>query len=147
MKKIIYTDNAQKELAFFHRNQQTILEEIIKSKKYVFGDESIEITASDIREASRYIQAINLQKSRKTFFRRFILTIYMFSGILMILIGLFYPIFEEILRENPTQLMFVFVGVIMTFLSISMTGYFKYKDLRREQIIEIANESEKENKS
>lgn len=132
--KITYTIAAQAELAAFGRRQQSLLEEVIKSRKYVFGDDVIEITASDIRDAERYIRPVNLDRSRHTFMRRVVLQAYFVGGILTILSGLFYPYIRELVKEKPEQLMVVVAGVTLTMTSLFMQFYMKYRDDRRKQM-------------
>lgn len=144
--KVIYTENAKEELTSFHEHQQTMLEEVIKNRKYVFGDDAIEITASDIREASRYIQPINVERSRSNFLRRVVLQMYLIMGLLLAFIGLFYPFLKNTLYDNPTQVAFVLAGFVLAIMSVFMQFYFKYRDERRKQFLEFMIEEHKVSK-
>ena len=60
--KVIYTESAKQALEAFKERQAKELEENICSRKYVFGDNTVEITASDIKEASEFSRLLKNSK-------------------------------------------------------------------------------------
>lgn len=141
--KVVYTESAEQELNSFHNRQQKLLEDLIENRKFVFGDKVVEITASDIRLASRYIQPLNVGRSGSTLMRRFILQVNIIGGVLIALIGFFYPNINKILSENPSQVILVAVGVMITMLSLLMHMYFRYRDERRRQMLDVLQQEHK----
>ena len=135
--KTVYTENAKSELNEFLSRQQKMLEDVVASRKYIYGDEVLEVTASDIREASRYILPINTGKLRNTLFRRLIIQSYLVLGFLLICGGIFYPIIQEMIVHSPIQVMLISIGVTIIFVAIFMQVYFKFRDDRRKQMLEM----------
>lgn len=140
--KVIYTESAREELQVFHTQQREMLENIIKGKKYVFGDDTVEITASDIRDASRYIQAINIEKGRSTLMRNFFINFYLVMGILIALFGLFYPTIKKMLHESPAQVAFVASGTLLIVIAMFVRFLFKYRDERTKRLVDLMLEKE-----
>ena len=134
--RVAYTENAKQELDSFYNRQRELLEDVIRDRKYVFGDDVVEITASDIREASRYIQPINIPRSRSTFMRAVVLQIYLIMGILTVLLGVFYPDLRRMLSDNPAQAVLVGCGIALTFSSLVGQVYVRYRDERRKQYLD-----------
>ncbi len=137
---VTYTLNAKSELQTFQERQQHILEDIIKRRKYVFGDEVLEITASDIRDASRFIQPIITERANGLSFRRLILNIYFVLGLTLTGIGLLYPLVIDEFRKNPTQATLSLSGVALTLMSVIMSYYLKFKEERHRQIMSLVME-------
>lgn len=108
--KVRYTNEAESRLELLTGEYKIKLEELIKEKKYVPGDKLIEITGSDIEAAAKYIE---IKSPRKNRFRENIIGFYLIFGIALTLIGLFYNLLINIVRENPLQLMLILLGASM----------------------------------
>lgn len=131
--KIIYTDAAKQELLSFHEKQQKLIEDLISEKKLVFGDEAVEITASDIKEASSFIYAYKPSK-KKVEISLLMARLYVFLGIALIAGAWLYPYIKEMLASNETQAGIFFAGVIMTILGFVAGILFKYRAQRIEDM-------------
>ena len=120
--KVHYTDAANERLESLKCEYMNILKEIIKDRKYVPGDNFVEITASDLEQASQYLKVIAPRKSGSL---RLVLVLYAFMGIVMIIAGLFYPLIAEMIRESPERLILTFGGFIL--LAAGIYGYYRVK--------------------
>lgn len=127
--KIIYTESALIELEEFQEQRKSELERYLKNRKYVFGDETIEITASDIREASKQFKIAELTKSKLPM-TSMVLKLYMVFGIGLTIVGLFYPQIKQMIDENPNQLLLIASGLILSLLSFFGSYYFKARQDR-----------------
>lgn len=127
--KFQYTDAALQELVNFQAQQKGLLEKLISERKFVFGDETVEVTASDIKEASYFIRAIRPQIARFSSVRM-ISQIYIFLGLLITLGAFFYPYIQTMFHENRVQAMALFTGIFITLLGI-FTGYWYRLRIRR----------------
>jgi len=129
--KIVYTESAKSELERFHKNKQKQLEEIIKRNKYIFGDELIEITANDIREAEKkfFIQEDPIPRLSMT---TLLMKIYLILGIGMTLAGIFYHKIDELLVSgSPIQRLLLLTGITLIVVSIIFNYYLKIRYERR----------------
>ena len=116
-KKIIFTGAAT---AKFNEVQDDFREKFkaeLKIRKRIPGDETIEVTASDIADLDRStrIRFIGADTYR-TFTRDTVIKVYLALGILTFAAGLFYPQLRN-LAENPIQLMLMAMGLTMAFAS------------------------------
>lgn len=125
--KTIYTESALHELENFNHRINNDLENIIKDKKYVFGDDTLEITASDIREAENHFEIRKSNKSLKTLTIRLLLKFYLFIGISMITFGIFYEELRAILID-PTRAMYIISGCLLVFLYWFGLNYIKLRE-------------------
>lgn len=144
--KIIYTDSANTELDSFQSQRKDELESFIKNKKYVFGDDVIEVTASDIREAGKYFKVVEFSRSKLPL-TSILLKLYLFAGITMVLVGLFYPQLMEIIDQNPKQLTLVLGGIAMSLVSVFGNYYFRIREDRRVEFERRYKEYEDRNNS
>ena len=125
--KTIYTESALHELENFNHRINNDLENIIKDKKYVFWDDTLEITASDIREAENHFEIRKSNKSLKTLTIRLLLKFYLFIGISMITFGIFYEELRAILID-PTRAMYIISGCLLVFLYWFGLNYIKLRE-------------------
>lgn len=131
--KIIYTESALLELERFQKQKKEELESILKNKKYVFGDDVVEITASDIREVEKYFQVFDNSKSQMPF-TYFIFKIYMGLGIIMLIIGLFYQ-YINMFNLDPIQRSLILVGASLSIISFFGNLYLRFRqNLRRDEL-------------
>ena len=127
--KIVYTESAEKELQSFLKKQQDTIEKVVHGHKYVYGDEVIEITASDIRDASRDIVVI---ESRRNYMRELIIRVYFVIGALTLGYGLFREYLSNML-DNPIRTLLIGIGGIMMFASYMLKVMFDMKDAQKKQ--------------
>ncbi|MBN2086855.1 hypothetical protein JW758_00765 [Candidatus Peregrinibacteria bacterium] len=128
MKKIVqftYTDSAKKELKKFQSKQKEIIESIIKNKKYIHGDNFIEITGSDIQDMEELIKISDTNKKNKLIMRKIIISIYLLVGFSMFSIGIFYDYIVEEILNNPIRSMLVLTGFIMIMVSSIFAQIFQ----------------------
>jgi hypothetical protein len=126
--KISYTDSGKNELEQFKKRQIQLLEDIVSQKKYVFGDDLVEVTASDVRDAGDQIRPVPRIRSRSSVTAEFLPKFYIAFGVLTTLGGIAWPYLRE-LKDQP-QFIFALSGVLMTFLGVLMQLYFRYRARR-----------------
>lgn len=131
--KVIYTEAAEQEILNFQQQQKAMLESIVSERKVVFGDEVLEITASDIKEASRKIQIFRPTNIRYSNVQ-VITKVYVVLGTLMMISAIFYPKISELFYENRTQAMIFLMGGVMTVIGV-LANYFYA--LRRRRYLEV----------
>lgn len=115
-KKIFYTDSAKERLEKFHTEISQRIDKYLYERKYIPGEDFIEVTASDIEEISNNIRFI---KPTKTSLRKLIPATYAIMGILLVVFGLLYDDIRKLIENQPTRLVFIISGLVMFFL-----GYF-----------------------
>lgn len=124
--KVIYTASAQKELLEFQNRQKLMLEELISDRKLVYGDDVLEITASDIKEVSHQIQAIrptvNRYKSTEL-----ITKAYVIMGLCMMVGAFYYPKIKEIAETNPNQAILFLVGGGITAVGLLFRYWMQFR--------------------
>lgn len=115
--KVVYTEAAEQEMLNFHQQQKELLEKLVAEKKVVFGDDVLEITASDIKEASKNIRALrptNIRYSNVQLLTK----VYVSLGVLMMVGAIYYPKIAELFQENRTQGMLFLMGALMTLIGL-----------------------------
>ncbi|MCK5722396.1 MAG: hypothetical protein KAI84_07635 [Gammaproteobacteria bacterium] len=125
--QIVYTNEAEERLEKLMNKFKSDIEFLIKNMRYVPGDRLIEITGSDIEIVSKNFKMISPDKNRS---REFIINLYLTSGTMLIIFGLFFNEFKNLLQENPIQLMLVLIGATMIFAGLwakSIINRKKYK--------------------
>jgi len=113
--QIVYTNEAEERLEKLMNKFKSDIEILIKNIRYVPGDKLIEITGSDIEIVSKNFKMISPDKNRN---REFIINFYLIFGTILILFGLFYNEFKNLLSQNPIQLMTVLVGASMILVGL-----------------------------
>lgn len=136
--KVIYTEAAEQEMMNFHQQQKEMLEKLVAEKKVVFGDDVLEITASDIKEASRNIRALRPTSIRYSNIQ-LLTKVYVALGVLMMVGAIYYPRIAELFQENRTQGMLFLMGAVMTLIGL-LANYFyvlrKRRYLEAERMLE-----------
>lgn len=143
--KIIYTESGLQALEAYKQRQVEELEQRIASRKYVFGDEVVEITAADVKQATEMRGPLPRALARRSNVQ-FLLTAYAVLGIFMSGVGLFYEQFRRLFYDNPVQLMLVIGGLALSVASYAMLQRFRDRDReieRIEQLERIERESSK----
>jgi len=110
--KIIYTESGKNAIEKYLEEQKKQLEKKIYDEKYIFGDNEIEITASDIDLYTKQ-ELFEKRKNERKKRISFILEMYIFLGIIMVIFGLCYPIFLEMIEINPTQFILTMAGSML----------------------------------
>ena len=119
---IIYTEAAKKRLDELKDRYVAELEEIIKKRKYIPGEKIVEITASDVEQASKYIRFIMPKRYESM---KFLFGLYSIAGLFMTIFGLFYPELLDILRHSPERIILASGGLAVSI--VGLLGYFKIK--------------------
>lgn len=120
-----YTDSAKEELENFKQEHVNQLENFIRRRKYVYGDDLIEVTGSDVKEAKRHFTVID---SRRSSFRQLMLGGYLFLGIVLTIGGLFYEQIRAAMTGDPKQLLIITMGISMVFASLLGHWWFGFRD-------------------
>ena len=131
--KVIYTETAKQELAEFNKRQQDLLEGLVSDRKTVFGDDVLEITASDIKEASKFIRPGGF-KLRRFQASEFITRVYIVTGLAMMIGAFFYPQIERALENNPKQGLIFLMGAIISILGLVLGYWVKLRQRRLEEM-------------
>jgi hypothetical protein len=114
VKRIAYTQAGEDRLAKLHRAIGNQIEQALRERKFVPGDEQIEITGSDVDELARSMRVDFFSRfDQRRMFRRVVIGFYFLLGILTTIAGLFYHYFLDLIK-NPTQLFLVGAGVLMS---------------------------------
>lgn len=127
--KVIYTEDGKNRLSELKEMYANIIEETIKQKKYVPGDQYVEVTASDIEYASRYIKIIrNVKNNNRYNVLYSSARVYIAAGIFIIIVQLFrqYSIYKVYILNN----IFLSMGVMSILLGVIILGYLKFKEKR-----------------
>jgi hypothetical protein len=132
-KEIIYTEAAEKRIDELYRDIKSQVETELRSRKYVPGEKSVEVTGSDVDDLANHMRIVfyNREAQRKLH-RDLIVKMYFALGILTLAAGILYPSLLRII-ENPIQFVLIATGLLMTIVSYAM--YILVK--RREEMIEV----------
>jgi|JI6StandDraft_1071083.scaffolds.fasta_scaffold305689_1 hypothetical protein len=130
-KKIIYTDSAKERFDKFHYEVTQEVENYFQERKFVPGDEFIEITASDIDEVAQRFRIARPVRTNPV--RTLIPIVYTLAGVILTATGLFYDQFKLILSGDPKRLIFIVSGLFMILFSWAYVYLIKNRE-RREQI-------------
>lgn len=122
--KIVYTESGKAALEAFKSEKAKELENAILSKKYVFGDEEVEITAADVKTAS---QSSRVSYNRKLRSIELSAHLYFVIGILTALVGLFFDRLQALFKDKPFAAMLVLAGGMMTGLSLLIKFWLKVR--------------------
>lgn len=136
--KVIYTDAAQLELIEFQRRQKSLLEELVSERKVVYGDDVLEVTASDIKEAAHRIQPIR-STMRRYQSSELVTRAYVVMGVTMMVGAFFYPQIQEILEKNKTQAFIFFTGASITAMGWLFGSWLKLRQRRFAEQIDKFN--------
>jgi hypothetical protein len=129
--KIIYTPAAREEMNAFTTAAVNDLQEAIRAKKEVLGDEVLEITASDVKEAAHGYGAKD-RTARKLTVVQLGSNLYIIFGLAVAFYGVFYKEITIALRENSFQVGLVGSGVCFAILGVVMRTYFLSRLRERE---------------
>lgn len=138
--KIVYTKSAQERLNRLNKDIEQRVTDYIKMRKFVPGDDFIEITASDIEDVWKRITIIPPQKSQ---FRQLILFIYAVMGIVLTLFGLFYSNFTTLIQDEPNRLMVITIGLTLSMFSVLFSFYLNAKQKKEKELLQAENEKNK----
>ena len=133
--KCVYTAAAEQEMLNFKNDQIKKLEQYISESKLIYGDDVIEITATDIREASKNFKILYENKNN-TISSDLITTIYIFIGVFMIVGSFLYQDIIHILKENRIQGTLLMMGTSMVTIGVFAKHFFitrKKRFLQNEQ--------------
>lgn len=134
--KATYTSAAKLELEAFQKRQRDLLEKIVIERKRVYGDEELEITASDIKSASENFH-VNKPRVKRNFLNEIVMRAYIVIGIAMMLSAIFHAQLIELYYSNKPQAVLFFTGAGM-----ALTGWIfnQWISARRAQEAEIIKE-------
>lgn len=140
-KKIIFTESAKDRLENFHFEINQEIENYFQERKYVPGDDFIEITALDIKEITRRIRIV---RPSRTNIKKLIPVLYTTMGVILILFGLFYDQIFIIIRQQPKRLIFIVGGLAMLFVSWFYIYFIRIREKRDESVRTIIEEQQRE---
>ena len=135
--KVLYTAAAKRELERFKDAQAEKLEELVKEEKFLFGDDEIEITASDLREAEKSVRIERRPGIQKRKIQTMVLAfrVYAVLGLLMMIVGAFYSNLMQLMHAieaNPKQAILTLGGGALSIVSILMLYLLRARQRRYE---------------
>ncbi len=120
--KIILTDQAAKKLEKYKDSLGNKLIEDIASRKFMPGDDEVEITASDIEKGSGYF-------SRPKLPMFILIVIYLVLGLFMMFLGFNYDIIKTIIHKNdPLQIVLLVMGASFFIMGLFAAMSFMLRD-------------------
>lgn len=131
--KFIYTDSANKELSKINERLKRDLEESVKKEKYVFGDDDLEITGSDVKNFFHVNRRFHKTTSKLAIVK-LVASLYMLMGMVMVIGGAYYDLLLRMVAERPQQLVIVVSGLAITLLGFWGILYLK----KREKDLELS---------
>jgi hypothetical protein len=138
--KIQLTSSGEQRLESLNAEIKELVLNIIKNAKYAPGDDFIEVTASDIEKVANRLKIIQPQKSQ---IRQLLILSYSILGVLLTIIGFFYEQFKDILNDDPTRLMLVVMGLLLSFFSGFFSIYLKQKQKQEKELLDVELEKRK----
>jgi hypothetical protein len=134
MKNIVYTDSARQKLVELHEDLDLQITQYLREAKYSFGDEFIEVTASDIEEVRWRIRII--KPNKQAYNRVLLVNLSIMIGITILLIGLFYPYFEDFINNSsPAQLQFTLFGLLLTVFGLLYLFLMRVKRNKEKELL------------
>ncbi len=122
--KIILTDQAVKQLEKYKEGQGNKLIEEIASRKFVPGDDEVEITASDIEKGRA---SLNRPKLPITI----LIVLYIVLGIFMMFLGFNYDYIKSIILKNePLQVVLLIMGLMFFMIGLICAVLFMLRDYK-----------------
>lgn len=129
-RELKYTESGQARLENLSSDLQSRIEEELRMRRFVPGDDFIEVTGSDIDELRHSMRISFLSsRSRRLEITSLLMRLYLLLGVVLTLAGLAYP-FLDAIRENPTRFVLVTAGVMMVVLSAVMSYWIRMRQRR-----------------
>jgi hypothetical protein len=133
---IKYTDTAKEQLEEFKKQQVQLLEDHLVKDKYVIGDDLVEITASDIKEALDDMKVI-YPGEQKSLFKsesmKLASLVYVILGVLITIGSMYYDYFQELLFNNPSKAFLLMLGITMTVMGVILNFIIRKRELDRKK--------------
>ncbi len=133
--KVIYTSAADFEMQLFQDQQKKNIEKLIIDKKSVYGDDVIEITASDIKEIIKYFDRDEMLQISETPRNRVFLAVivsrlYVVFGVITMVVAYFYPTIYELYIYNQIQAMVFIMGAVLALIGVLAGYWLKFRSLK-----------------
>jgi hypothetical protein len=139
-KKIVFTDSANMRLEKLHMDLNAQIEQYLRDRKNVPGDDFIEVTASDIDELSYRIRIIRPSRANM---KQVILYIYAIIGIITTIVGLFFNQIKNILFEDKERLIIITVGLTFSLAALLAAFMNKTKEKKEQELIDYERRKRK----
>ena len=110
-----FTPSGRERLDSYTERFLEILEQTIREQSRLFGDKTIEVTASDV---DRALEGVKLTSTRRVATRRLVLDLYAVLGIGAALAGAFWPYLEEMVAQDPVRLALLSSGLFLLAFSL-----------------------------
>lgn len=145
--KIIYTESGKQALESYKQRMVSDLENSIKQRKYVLGDDLIEITASDVKEASDGGYSKIGYVTRRSSVTKTILQVYLIFGFLTAIFGLFYNEIIVLIRDRPQQLVFIVAGAAVSIVSTVLLARIRVREQQEDTLTRFYKSSVKDSEA
>lgn len=134
--KIIYTESGKLALESYKERRAKELEATIKQRKYVLGDDLIEITGSDVKEAQDDMGYSRVVLRRRSSIK-FLLQVYFVIGLLMAFGGVFYEDIIYIFTHRPQQIALIVGGLAFSVVCGVMLWRFRDREQNEEDLLRV----------
>ncbi|MBV9569795.1 MAG: hypothetical protein JO056_00960 [Alphaproteobacteria bacterium] len=128
--KITFTPSGTQEMENYLSQQTNTIRKIIieriSEKKSVLGDDLLEITASDVKEAAQHVRIERKMRSR-TSLATLTSFIYIIGGACVVIYGIFYDQIKALLNTNPTRAVTVGLGFSLMLAGICARIWFQIR--------------------
>lgn len=119
---VTYTDAAKQRAEELTCHYREVLQEFITERKFVPGDDTVEITASDLEQATKYVQIrVQLSNVRRLKVKLFDLLAkaYILIGVFATVLGIYYPQLIKLFSSlSPMQQSVVMLGIMSIFAGV-----------------------------
>ena len=132
MANVIYTKSAKISLNNLFDNLKNKIEDELQKKKYIFGDDSVEITSNDIKEIQERLVFSNKRNKKKIL--KVMGLSYLVIGLVTLIIGIGYPFWLTIIRNNPFQLTLLLSGFVLTIFSLLILVFYRMREEKESSV-------------
>ncbi len=142
--KYVFTEEARKLLPDYLESSKKTLFDEVKNQKYVFGDDVIEITASDIKraiESNKRKSFLESDKRTRNSKIRLLIQIYIIAGVLIAVLSVFATPISMYIFQDPLRGAMLMIGAGMAFVGGIMSFLIKQKDRMLVEAIDITTKS------
>lgn len=136
--KIVYTASGAKAIEDYSARKifelHKKIEDQVVSNKYVLGDDTVEVTATDVKQAVKI-----LDKPSRSTWLKIIIKLYMALGVATTLAGIFFETFLNtfsVLFKNPIQLILFSSGLLLIIFSYVTLQKIRMREIERQEKME-----------
>ena len=128
--KTSLTELANAEIDSFLERQRLDILKRISAQKRVFGDDVLEISASDVKEVTKQFEFAQEKLTLRSAYPRtqLVLQVYIIIGSVLLIYGIFFNELNTIVKAEPERAAFIAVGVSLASISLSLKAWLETKE-------------------